>query len=318
MIRTRQKTSTNSQRNSTSNLASQSETISMKKSITMNEAFDTFNTQTIEALETSNYAVLQRKLNQMNEERRRVEFLREMQKIKTIKIAEFSEIIFATTTNCSDIDDLQKKKLFKIVNFKKYKNIIQHDLNIFIQKCNEMFEIRRNIYANDKDKILFARSFLDDVSTKNWKRHQKTINLTAISWFEFVDFLQKHLNLKHFKLLKINAKLKKIRQLNKQSIIDLIVYLNNLKMQMSEDFSNYQKYFNLMKTLHFYLKVAIIKRINAIIFRTELKEIVRLTKKIESISNHIKKIKKSYSIENIKQHRFQFYSRADRIDADAS
>jgi hypothetical protein len=139
----------------------------MKKSITMNEAFDTFNTQTIEALETSNYAVLQRKLNQMNEERRRVEFLREMQKIKTIKIAEFSEIIFATTTNCSDIDDLQKKKLFKIVNFKKYKNIIQHDLNIFIQKCNEMFEIRRNIYANDKDKILFARSFLDDVSTKN-------------------------------------------------------------------------------------------------------------------------------------------------------
>ncbi len=89
-------------------------------------------------------------------------------------------------------------------------------------------------------------------------------------------------------------------------------------MQMSEKLSNYQKYFNLMKTLHFYLKIAIIKRINAIIFRAELKEIVRLTKKIESISNHIKKIKKSYSIENIKQHRFQFYSRADRIDADAS
>jgi hypothetical protein len=53
-------------------------------------------------------------------------------------------------------------------------------------------------------------------------------------------------------------------------------------------------------------------------FRAELKEIVRLTKKTESISNHIKKIKKSYSIENIKQHRFQFYSRIDRIDADAS
>jgi predicted RND superfamily exporter protein len=130
--------------------------------------------------------------------------------------------------------------------------------------------------------------------------------------------LQKHLNLKHFRLLKINAKLKKIRQLNEQSITDLIVYLNNLKMQMSEELSNYQKYFNLMKTVHFYLKVAIIKRINAIIFRAELKEIVRLTKKIESISNHIKKIKRSYSIENIKQHRFQFYSRIDRIDVDAS
>jgi hypothetical protein len=139
----------------------------MKKSITMNEAFDTFNTQTIEALETSNYAVLQRKLDQLNEERRRVEFLREMQKIKTIKTVEFSEIILATTMNRNDIDDFQKKKFFKIVNFKKYKNITQHDLNIFIRECNEMFEIRRNIYANDKDKILFARNFLDDVSTKD-------------------------------------------------------------------------------------------------------------------------------------------------------
>jgi hypothetical protein len=89
-------------------------------------------------------------------------------------------------------------------------------------------------------------------------------------------------------------------------------------MQMLKKLSNYQKYFNLMKILHSYLKVAIIKWINAIIFRTELKKIARLTKKIESISNHIKKIKKSYSIENIKQHRFQLYSQIDRIDADAS
>jgi hypothetical protein len=139
----------------------------MKKSITMNETFDTFNTQTIEAFEILNYAALQRKLDQLNEKRRRIEFLRKMQKIKTIKIVEFSEIIFATMMNRNDIDDFQKKKFFKIMNFTKYKNIIQHDLNIFIRECNEMFEIRRNIYANDKDKILFAKSFLDDVSTKD-------------------------------------------------------------------------------------------------------------------------------------------------------
>jgi hypothetical protein len=138
----------------------------MKKSITMNEAFDTFSTSIIEAFE-SNYAALQRELDQLNEERRRVELLREMQKTRAVKIAEFSEVIFATSTNRSEIDDLQKKKLFKIVNFKKYKSITQHDLNIFIRKCNEVFEIRRNIYANDKDKIFFARSFLDDVSTKD-------------------------------------------------------------------------------------------------------------------------------------------------------
>ncbi len=119
-------------------------------------------------------------------------------------------------------------------------------------------------------------------------------------------------------MLEINAKLKKIRQLNEQSVADLIVYLNNLEMQMSEELSNYQKYFNLMKILHSYLKIAIIRRINAIVSRVELKEIVRLTKKIESISNHIKKIKKSNSFENVKQYRFQLYSRIDRFDSDAS
>jgi hypothetical protein len=106
----------------------------------MNEEFDTFNTSIIEALE-SNYAVLQRELDQLNEKRRRIELLREMQKTKTIKVVEFFEVILATLTNRNEIDDLQKKKFFKIVNFKKYKNIIQHDLNIFIRECNEMFEI---------------------------------------------------------------------------------------------------------------------------------------------------------------------------------
>jgi hypothetical protein len=74
MIRTRQKTLTNSLRSSTSSLASQSETISRKKSITMNETFDTFDTQTIETFETSNYAALQCELDQLNEKRWWVEF----------------------------------------------------------------------------------------------------------------------------------------------------------------------------------------------------------------------------------------------------
>jgi hypothetical protein len=41
-------------------------------------------------------------------------------------------------------------------------------------------------------------------------------------------------------------------------------------MQMSEKLLNYQKYFNLMKILHFYLKVAIIRQINAIVFKVKL------------------------------------------------
>ncbi len=87
---------------------------------------------------------------------------------------------------------------------------------------------------------------------------------------------------------------------------------------MSKKLSNYQKYFNLMKILHSYLKIAITRQINAIVFRIELKKIARLTKKIEFVSKHIKKTKKSTTNENVKQHRFQFYHRIDRIDSDAS
>jgi hypothetical protein len=94
---------------------------------------------------------------------------------------------------------------------------------------------------------------------------------------------------------------------------DLIIYLNSLKMQLLEELIDYQKYFNLMNAFHFYLKATIIRRINAIVFRNELKEIARLIKKIEFVSKHIKKIKKKM-ISEFKTHRFQFYER-DRFDA---
>ncbi len=98
---------------------------------------------------------------------------------------------------------------------------------------------------------------------------------------------------------------------------DLIIYFNNLKMQLFEEFIDYQKYFNLMKAFHFYLKTTIIRRINAIVFRNELKKIARLIEKIEFVSKHIKKIKKKM-INEFKTHRFQFYER-DRFDVvDAS
>ncbi len=100
-------------------------------------------------------------------------------------------------------------------------------------------------------------------------------------------------------------------------MIDLIVYLNSLEIQLSEEFIDYQKYFNLMKAFHFYLKATIIRRINAIVFRNELKEIARLIEKIEFVSKHIKKIKNKM-IDDFKTHCFQLYER-DRFDVvDAS
>jgi hypothetical protein len=93
---------------------------------------------------------------------------------------------------------------------------------------------------------------------------------------------------------------------------NLIVYFNNLEIQLSKEFIDYQKYFNLMKTLHSYLKTTIIRRINAIVFRNELKEITRLIEKIDLVSKHIKNIKKKM-IDDFKTHHFQFYEH-DRFE----
>jgi hypothetical protein len=113
------------------------------------------------------YATLQIELNQFEQKRKRVELLKKIEKTKAIKTAEFSEIQLVFLMNRIMIDELQKKKFFKIMNSKKYKSTTQHDFNIFIRECRKIFEIRKHIYFDDKNKILFVKSFFESVSTKN-------------------------------------------------------------------------------------------------------------------------------------------------------
>jgi hypothetical protein len=113
------------------------------------------------------YAILQIEFNQLEQKRKRVELFKKIEKAKAIKIVEFFENKFVFLMNRIMIDEHQKKKFFKIMNSKKYKNATQHDLNTFIRECREIFEIRRHIYSDDKNKILFARSFLESVSMRN-------------------------------------------------------------------------------------------------------------------------------------------------------
>jgi hypothetical protein len=133
-----------------------------------------------------------------------------MKKTKAIKVAKFFENKFVFLMNRIIIDKLQKK-FFKIMNSKKYKNATQRDFNTFIRECRKIFEIRRHIYFDDKNKILFVKNFLENVSTKNWKKRQKIIDIIFIFWKYFIDFLQKHFVFKHLRIFKTNVKLKKIR-----------------------------------------------------------------------------------------------------------
>ncbi len=94
---------------------------------TMNQTSNIFESQIMKAIKIStqqkfNYATLQVELNQLEQKRERIELLKKIEKAKTIKIAEFLENKLVFLMNRIMIDELQKKKFFKIMNSKKYKN----------------------------------------------------------------------------------------------------------------------------------------------------------------------------------------------------
>jgi archaellin len=139
---------------------------------TMNQTSNIFENQIMRTIKIStqqkfDYAILQVEFNQFEQKRKRIELLRKIEKTKAIKTAEFSETQLIFLMNRIMIDELQKKKLFKIMNSKKYKSTTQHDFNIFIRECRKIFEIRKHIYFDNKNKILFVKSFLERISTKN-------------------------------------------------------------------------------------------------------------------------------------------------------
>ncbi len=185
MIRTRQ-TAIEDRKNSLSkSIFRLIEAVSKMK--TMNQTSNIFENQIMKTIkiltqQKFDYATLQIELNQFEQKRKRVELLKKIEKTKAIKTAEFSEIQLVFLMNRIMIDELQKKKFFKIMNSKKYKSTTQHDFNIFIRECRKIFEIRKHIYFDDKNKILFVKSFFESVSTKNWKKYQKIIDIIFISW----------------------------------------------------------------------------------------------------------------------------------------
>jgi hypothetical protein len=159
---------------------------------TMNQTLNIFESQIMKAIKVStqqklDYAILQIELNQFEQKRKRIELLRKIEKTKAIKIVEFFEIQLAFLMNRIMIDKLQKKKFFKIMNSKKYKNSTQHDLNIFIRECWKVFEIRRHIYFDDKNKIFFVKSFFEMYRRRIEKNIKKSLILfhflKTIYWF---------------------------------------------------------------------------------------------------------------------------------------
>lgn len=60
-------------------------------------------------------------------------------------------------------ENLMKKQFFLTNNFKKYKNINQHEFNVFIRECVDVLEVRRIIYVNNLNKNFFAQFYLESI-----------------------------------------------------------------------------------------------------------------------------------------------------------
>ena len=125
-----------------------------------------------------------------------------------------------------NLAQLNREKLLKVRDLTSYKNSHQRELNVFIQKCNEIFETRRLIYNDDVDKILYARNMLIEILAQKWEQKRKITFINIMKWVKFVDYLQKLLNLTHLKIIDAISKFKILKQRFHQTIAKLIVYVN--------------------------------------------------------------------------------------------
>jgi hypothetical protein len=229
---------------------------------------------------------MERELAALREERRLAHLRQELEQARADKALGFPVVTLPVRSRQGD--ELQKEKMFKIVDPKRYKGAKQHDLNTFVRECQGAFDIRPLTYALDKDKILYAQGFLDGTPAEDWARRRVSAKLETLSWQDFVDFLQENLNPKHLRMLDLSNRLKKARQLPGQTVAELITYVNDLEVQLPEPPTDYQRYCNLMEALHPHLRTGIIRRTNTVISRTELEELARLVEKTEPVPENLK------------------------------
>jgi hypothetical protein len=135
----------------------------LRVQISRNATRDEVNVTSMTKKEEKRRMMKELKIIKMKKERTLLR--QKLEQARAKQIADFRIVITSIAFRVTDV--LQKKKLFKTIDFKKYKKINQHDLNIFIRECDVEYEFKFIIYANDKNKIFFAHEFLNDASTNH-------------------------------------------------------------------------------------------------------------------------------------------------------
>lgn len=97
----------------------------------------------------------------------------------------------------------------------------------------------------------------------------------------------------HLRMININHKMKKCRQIDDQIVIEFVIYINDFENQYFVNqyfvsFNEYQRYINFFEILHSYLRFVVMKQMIEMIIRTQLKNFFRVIEKIESLSKYFK------------------------------
>ena len=79
----------------------------------------------------------------------------------------------------------------------------------------------------------------------------------------------------YIKIAKINLKLKHARQKSSQTVNEIILYVEKLKIQLFKFSKKYQKYVNFFYALHSHLRKTMLKNCFEILLKRKLKELIR-------------------------------------------
>jgi predicted transcriptional regulator len=227
---------------------------------------------------------------------------------KTIRLIEF---VLWFENLLRNIFRNERSKIVKEFDFYQTKN--QHELNIFLRKCMQIFEIRLVIYRRDLDRVQYAQMWFTDDIFDVWYRKYELMN-ENLFWKLFKETLQEHFASQRFRIINVEQKLKKFKQRLKQFVSQLCAHLNSLKNQFSKRFHENQRASHLFFALHSYIRDAIIRKHENCTTRIQIEKTVLLIERIESnfdMSNRYR----CKTFQNLNRSRFQitinrFFARA--------
>jgi hypothetical protein len=173
----------------------------------------------------------------------------------------------------------ERSKIVKDSDFYHAKN--QHELNIFLRKCMQIFEIRSVTYRMNLDRVQYAQMWFTDDIFDVWYRKYESMN-EDFFWEFFKKTLQKHLASQRLRLINVRQKLKELKQRLKQFVSQLCAHLNSLENQLSERSHESQRASHLLFALHLYIRDAIIRKHENCTTKTQIEKAIVLIKRIES------------------------------------